>query len=410
MIGQEFFGYLSLLITPGRIEPSVNNKSAPKRVAVVIPKYGLTGGAEDFCARLSEHIAQNEDYEIHVLANRWQSTSPNVSFHGIPIVRFPRYLITTSFAFFTRRLLKKMPYDLIHAHDRIFEADIYTMHGIPHRRWVKEVRKKRHMSLFDLGTQWVEKKLVTGDSCRFFHAVSTLTKEKFLQEYPTVDPNRVRVIHPGIDAHRFSGLDRIACRREIRERFGMGPRDRVVLFASMNVDIRGLDRLVEGLARVRPASQNDFPVKLLVAGKGNVKRYRSLARKLGIEENVVFAGVADRETLDKMYLAADMFSILSQFDTFSMTTLEAMAASLPVMISGNVGAKDLVKEGVNGFIVEDVNNAEQIADKIEKMSDDSVRVRMAEEAFKTARAHTWEDTAGKIEEMYEEILRDKRRF
>ncbi|HRT26675.1 MAG TPA: glycosyltransferase, partial [Syntrophales bacterium] len=148
----------------------------------------------------------------------------------------------------------------------------------------------------------------------------------------------------------------------------------------------------------------------LVAGKGNVKRYRSLARKLGIEENVVFAGVADRETLDKMYLAADMFSILSQFDTFSMTTLEAMAASLPVMISGNVGAKDLVKEGVNGFIVEDVNNAEQIADKIEKMSDDSVRVRMAEEAFKTARAHTWEDAAGKIEEMYEEILRDKRRF
>ncbi|MBP8984615.1 MAG: glycosyltransferase family 4 protein [Syntrophobacterales bacterium] len=388
----------------------MNNKSAPKRVAVVIPKYGLTGGAEDFCARLSEHIAQNEDYEIHVLANRWQSTSPNVSFHGIPIVRFPRYLITTSFAFFTRRLLKKMPYDLIHTHDRIFEADIYTMHGIPHRRWVKEVRKKRHMSLFDLGTQWVEKKLVTGDCCRFFHAVSNLTKEKFLQEYPTVDPNRVRVIHPGIDAHRFSGLDRIACRREIRERFGMGPRDRVVLFASMNVDIRGLDRLVEGLARVRPAGQNDFPVKLLVAGKGNVKRYRSLARKLGIEENVVFAGVADRETLDKMYLAADMFSILSQFDTFSMTTLEAMAASLPVIISGNVGAKDLVKEGVNGFIVEDVDDAEEIADRIEKMSDDSVRVRMAGEAFKTARAHTWEDTAGKIEEMYEEILRDKRRF
>jgi len=84
-----------------------------------------------------------------------------------------------------------------------------------------------------------------------FHAVSNLTKEKFLQEYPTVDPNRVRVIHPGIDAQRFSGLDRIACRREIRERFGMGPQDSVILFASMNIDIRGLDRLVEGLARVR---------------------------------------------------------------------------------------------------------------------------------------------------------------
>jgi len=42
---------------------------------------------------------------------------------------------------------KKTPYDLVHTHDRIFEADLYTMHGIPHRLWVKEVRKKRHMSL-----------------------------------------------------------------------------------------------------------------------------------------------------------------------------------------------------------------------------------------------------------------------
>jgi len=78
--------------------------------------------------------------------------------------------------------------------------------------------------------------------------------------------------------------------------------------------------------------------------RGIIKKYSILAQKTGIEENVIFAGV-QKETLEKIYLASDMFMMLSRFDTFGITVLEAMAASsaLPVIISGNVGAKDLVR-------------------------------------------------------------------
>jgi len=302
--------------------------------------------------------------------------------------------------------ISKTPFDLIHAHDRIFAADLFTMHGIPHRIWVNEVRRKKYMSLFDMGTQWVEKRLVSNERCRLFHAVSSLTKEKFLQEYGHIDPERVRVIHPGVELSRFQKYDRQLCRNEVRKQFNLNENDRVILFVSMNFDIRGLDRLIQGIARLKMTRALD-DVKLLVVGKGNTKKYSSLAQDLGIIKNVVFAGIADRETLDKTYLATDMFSILSEFDTFSMTTLEAMAASLPVMISGNVGAKDLIKEGVNGFVINDTSKAEDVADRINRMLDDSIRPGMAEEAFKTAGRQSWSETARRVEEMYEEILRSK---
>jgi UDP-glucose:(heptosyl)LPS alpha-1,3-glucosyltransferase len=42
-----------------------------KKIAVVIPKYGLVGGGEQFALQLTEKIAQNPRYEVHVFANKW---------------------------------------------------------------------------------------------------------------------------------------------------------------------------------------------------------------------------------------------------------------------------------------------------------------------------------------------------
>ncbi len=377
-----------------------------RKIAVVIPKYGLIGGAEGFAALLTEGFAQNRNYEVHVFANKWADVPGGITFHRIPIIPFPKFMSSVSFAYYTGIQISKTHFDLIHTHDRIFEADLFTMHGIPHRIWVHEVRKKKRMSPFDRGTQWVEKRLVSNERCKLFHAVSSLTKEKFLQEYSHVDPGQVRVIHPGVELSRFKKYDRQLCRNEVRNRYHLSENDKVILFVSMNFDIRGLDRLIQGIARLKITRALD-DVKLLVVGKGNTKKYSTLARDLGIMKNVTFAGLADREMLDKMYLASDMFSILSEFDTFSMTTLEAMAASLPVMISDNVGAKDLIKEGINGFVMRDVADADEVADRINRMLDDSIRQGMAEEAFKTAGRQSWSGTARRMEEMYEEILRGR---
>ena len=106
----------------------------------------------------------------------------------------------------------------------------------------------------------------------------------------------------------------------------------------------------------------------------------------------------------KIYLASDIFMMLSRFDTFGMTVLEAMAASLPVIISSNVGAKDLVRHGINGFIIEDTNNIDMICDRIGSMLKSKIGNAMAKEAQNTALNNRWNVVTKRIEDIYENIL------
>jgi len=374
-----------------------------RKIAVVIPKYGLVGGAENFVFELTERLSLNEKYDFHVFANRWESNSDRITFHKVPIIRFPRFLTTISFAYLAGHKISKMKFDLIHTHDRIFDADVFTMHGIPHRIWAHEIRKKR-MSLFDYGTQWVEKKLVNNTRCKAFLAVSNITKDKFLQEYG-VKPDSIQVIHPGVDIERFQELDREKCRKGIREQFKVGLSDTVILFVSMNFEIKGLDYVMAAVGKAK-ASYPHKNIKLLVIGRGDHKKYDKLAQETGIKDNIIFAGV-QKEKLEQIYLASDFFMMLSRFDTFGITVLEAMTASLPVIISSNVGAKDIIREGITGFVIENTGNADEISNKIGFMLNEENRIKMAKETYNTAVNHSWDRIAKKINGIYEELIGEK---
>lgn len=371
------------------------------KIAVAIPKYGLIGGAEQFVTELTERIALNGRYDVHVFANKWAVHSDRITFHKVPLITFPKFLTTISFAWFAGHLISKMHFDLVHAHDRLFAADIFTMHGIPHRFWVRKIRQKR-MSLYDYATDWVERHLVESGRCRQFFAVSELVKEKFLQAYGTAKSDSIQVIHPGVDAARFQKLDREGCRHDIRQAYGIGAEDTVILFVSMNFGIKGLDTLLRSLAEVK-STHPEEKCKLLIVGKGNIRKYTTLARKLDIADRIIFAGVMEKERLTRAYMASDIFSILSRFDTFGLVVLEAMAASLPVIVSDCVGAKDLVRENVNGFIVSGKADAAEIGRNIALLFNREKRQLMGVQARATALACTWEAAGEKIEAFYEAL-------
>ena len=131
-----------------------------------------------------------------------------------------------------------------------------------------------------------------------------------------------------------------------------------------------------------------------------------MAESLGIDEAVTFAGT-QVDGLERYYRAADIFIMLSKFDTFGMVVLEAMAAGLPVIISPDVGAKDIVEEGSNGFILPQYQDVDSAADRIVRLSNAERRETMGA-AAQTAAMHDWERLANKIEKIYEDfIIRSK---
>ena len=366
------------------------------KIAVVIPKYGLVGGAEGFAYELTERLAMRSRFEIHLFANQWRQGRAAIVFHKVPIFIFPRFLRQISFAYFANRKIGLDEFDLVHSHDRIFRMHLLTMHGIPHKRWIRAARNKR-LSLFDRSMAWVESRGLKGPHIPMVLPVSTLVKNELLSVYD-IPESKMHVIHPGVSLKRFSSLDRKNCRLHIRRRHGLSESDVVVLFVGMNFEIKRLKLVIEGVAKLIMEEKRGSSLKVLVVGKGNSASYQALARDLGITDRVIFAGVTHE--VEKYYLASDLFAMPSQFDTFGMAVLEAMAAGLPVIITEKVGAKDLVTDGVQGFVLGEEAAPSDFGGKISSLLIKENRLKMGEMAHKTALQHSWDRVADEMEDMY----------
>lgn len=375
----------------------------PRKIAVVVPKYGLVGGGERFASEITERLARDDRLEIHVFANQWVAGSNRIKFHKVPKIHFPRFLGPLAFAWYVKWKIGRMDFDLVHSHHWILNADIFSAHGVPHAGWVRNVRK-RSPSLYDRAVIGIERWIMTHGEKTCFLPVSNIAMEAFRQEYSEL-PGKWQVVHPGVNVARFSTPDRAECRAEIRGRYGIGASDMLLLFVGMNFEVKGLDTIIEALAKARMA-RPEANFRLLVVGRGNEGKYRKKAQALGIADAVTFAGT-QVEGLERYYRAADVFVMLSAFDTFGMVVLEAMAAGLPVIVSPKVGAKDLVVEGVNGFILPAPQDADAGADRIVRLADTDRRETMAAAAAQTAAKHDWERLAESMGLLYQEVLSRK---
>lgn len=370
-----------------------------RKIAVVIPKYGLLGGAERFAAETTERLARKTGYEFHVFANRWNaSPGSSVVFHKIPILPLLRSLRPWAFAWMVERAIRPEGFDLVHSHDRIFHADIVSLHCIPHKAWVRDIRKKK-ASLFDLGTIAVEQRLIRSGRNTTFLPVSSIALEAFQGEYMNL-PGQWQIMHPGVDVARFSSPDRSESRAEIHALHGLRGCDFLVLFVGMNFELKGLDTIMESVALAR-RHQPKSNIGLLIVGRGNEEKYRAKARALGIDNAVSFAGPVSTN-IERYYRAADALMMLSDFDTFGMVVLEAMAAGLPVIIGPEVGARDLVQNRQNGFVLTDRRNAQAAADCLAMLCDGDRHSCAAAAAQSTASTHDWDSLAAELESIYEQ--------
>jgi UDP-glucose:(heptosyl)LPS alpha-1,3-glucosyltransferase len=371
-----------------------------KKIAVIVPKYGLVGGGERFASEVTERLAQNEHLEIHVFANQWIANSERIRFHKVPMIRFPRFLRPLTFAWFVKRMTSGMGFDLVHSHHWVFHADIFSAHGVPHAGWVRNTRKKPP-SLYDRALSYVERQAMRNGGASCFLPVSSLSMDAFRREYSAL-PGQWQIVPPGVDLARFSSPDRGACRAKIRGRYGIGAEDVLLLFVGMNFEVKGLDTIIAAMARAR-AARPEARLRLLVVGRGDEGKYGKIAKSVGIADAVTFAG-KQHDGLEKFYRAADAFVLFSVFDTFGMVVLEAMAAGLPVVVSSNVGAKDLVEDGVNGFILPGCGDADAGADRMIELLDGNRRKSMGDAAQARAGEQSWEHLAEKMEALYQDFI------
>ena len=160
--------------------------------------------------------------------------------------------------------------------------------------------------------------------------------------------DRVRVFANTVDVEEFgANASRLAERRsELRSALGAEDEDVVVLSVARLAPEKGLDDLVRAVDEAA-----DERLRLVVAGEGGERsRLEQLAAELGVE--LVLTGDLDWERIVELYVAADVFALLSEREPWAVVVNEAAACGLPLVLSDRVGAAhDLLRDGENGALV-----------------------------------------------------------
>ncbi|GEM_PF-1292350 len=174
-----------------------------------------------------------------------------------------------------------------------------------------------------------------------------------------------------------------------------------LLFAARLNRVKGLDVLLEALARLKDPSR----FQLLALGGGPEETaLRTLAQERGLESCVTFGGhVSDRETLIGHFLEADVFVAPTRYEALSISALEAMACGTPCVLSRIPPCEEAGGESARYFAPDDAADLASVLEGVE--ADRSVLATMSTAARAQADRFVPETVLPLLEAAYAEAIR-----
>jgi len=325
------------------------------------------GGAERYCYDLMNFLA-GKGLNVHIYSAAFPKRDRRLYFHQVPVIPYPKSLQVLSFAVNCRRMMREEEFDCIMGVGDTLSADLLQPHGGVHWKWfwrgLEGYRKPFPWVFKLLGRSLSPKQWAKGiiedapyAKAKKVVAISEMVRRD-ISDYYGIPANRMVVIYNGVDTVRFHPRNK-SYREKIRSYYGLSSKDVLLLFVSHNFRMKGLRYLIKALSLVREKKSN---VKLVVVGRDRAEPYRRVAKKFGCEENVFFAGgVRD---LERYYAGADILVHPTFYDPCSLVVLEALASGLPVITTSRNGAGGIIKDGLEGYVLDDPRDVEALAEAI----------------------------------------------
>jgi glycosyltransferase involved in cell wall biosynthesis len=180
-----------------------------------------------------------------------------------------------------------------------------------------------------------------------------------------------------------------------------------LLFVGRLNAFKNVEMLVEMTNRLKAMEVDNFELQLVGEGEHRSNLERLVVEK-GLTRQVRFLGWVDRTAIVEIYRQADLFVTATTWEGMPNTVLEGMACGLPVVGTRASGLAELVREGVNGYLV-DINDASTLADRVADLIENPYeRRRMGKESRKIAEQEfTWEYIAEQYVEIYKRLSAKK---
>ena len=251
--------------------------------------------------------------------------------------------------------------DLVHSHTWYANLAGHLaglLHGVPHVISAHSLEPLRPWKAEQLGggyalSSWAEK--TAYEAASGIIAVSNGMREDILRCYPAVDPERVKVVHNGIDLEAWKhpqGQEADAEAAATLKRLGIDPDRPTIVFVGRITRQKGLPHLLRACEQLPAdvqvilcAGAPDTP-EIKAEVEGLVARLRE--KRTGV---VWIEEMLPRPELIAVLAASDVFVCPSVYEPLGIVNLEAMAVGLPVVGSATGGIPDVIVDGETGLLV-----------------------------------------------------------
>ena len=319
--------------------------------------------------------------------------------------------------------------DLVHSHTWYANLAGHLaglLHGVPHVISAHSLEPLRPWKAEQLGggyalSSWAEK--TAYEAASGIIAVSNGMREDILRSYPAIDPERVKVVHNGIDLEAWKhpqGEDADVAAAATLKRLGIDPDRPTVVFVGRITRQKGLPHLLRACEQLPAdvqvilcAGAPDTP-EIKAEVEGLVARLRE--KRTGV---VWIEEMLPRPELIAVLAASDVFVCPSVYEPLGIVNLEAMAVGLPVVGSATGGIPDVIVDGETGLLVpiEQVQDGTgtpidparfeaDLAERLTTLVTDSEAAKvMGEAARRRVEEHfAWEAIAKRTMDVYNWVL------
>ena len=311
--------------------------------------------------------------------------------------------------------------DIVHCHtwySMLAGLWIKILHGIPLVITTHSLEPLRPWKQEQLGrgyelSSWIEKTAYA--AADRIIAVSETTRKEVLSCYP-MDPEKVSVVHNGIDLARFKALDA----GPVLQEYGVDPAKPYILFVGRITRQKGIIHLVRALRYLR----SDAPVVLCAGAPDTPEIAREMEAAVkglqAVRKNVRW--IAEMVPVSKLvafYSGAALFVCPSVYEPFGIINLEAMACGTPVVATKVGGIPEAVADGETGILVPfeqkpppdfDPRDPERLSRDLAEaidhlMADPQARKRMGAAGRRRVEAHfSWESIAQRTLDIYSRVV------